>query len=155
MYERLYKASAKWYNIGIYLKVSIDTLKSIEKEYRGIPEECLREMLIKCLQTTKPLTWRDVYVCLISPTVQREDIAEEIEKWIQGKYHNEVHAYGCVVIYWFTEITAPVVSLEQRRKRSHSLPISYFMGSFSNQPPTSKRSLIGKVTPHSCITIIL
>ena len=92
VYEKLYSARTKWFNIGILVKIDDTTLESIKVRNDKDPDGCLREMLTLRLQTGGPLTWRDLCDCLRSKTVARNDLAEEITEWIEGqqaKYNAE------------------------------------------------------------------
>ena len=88
VYERLYSARTKWFNIGILVKIDNTTLESIKVRNRDDPDGCLREMLTHCLQAGGPLTWRDLCDCLRSKTVAHNDLAEEITEWIKGQQVN-------------------------------------------------------------------
>ena len=76
--EKLFKARTKWYEIGLQLGVPNEFLRSLSVTNIGA-EACLREMLADRLQTSAPLTWRDLCVSLRSPLVGHQDVAEEIE----------------------------------------------------------------------------
>ena len=80
--NKLYKARTEWIDIGLYLRVDIDTLKSIGSRCQDHPKKCLREMLTHRLQSCGPLTWRDLCDCLKSEPVGRNDVAQEIEEWL-------------------------------------------------------------------------
>ena len=85
--EKLLKARTKWFEIGMKLKLDIETLNCIETETEG-HDKCLRKMLIRRLQAVQgTLTWKLLCNCLRSPTVGRNDVANEIEGWIkQSKF---------------------------------------------------------------------
>ena len=78
--DKLFQARTKWFEIGLSLNVDNETLQSIKMRYHENPDDCLREMLTHCVQAIAPLTWRTVCVCLRSPTVGRNDVAEGIEE---------------------------------------------------------------------------
>ena len=80
VYERLVGVRVKWYELGGALGLDQDTLSAIDSKHRGNVQVCLREMLIKRLQSGGPLSWRVLCDCLRSPTVKRLDVAEEIEQ---------------------------------------------------------------------------
>ena len=77
VYTKLYKACAKWFDIGLALNCNFDTLKYIESEQQDNSAR-LREMLARRIQSGGPLTWNDLCRCLENPTVGRTDIAKEI-----------------------------------------------------------------------------
>ncbi len=83
LYEQLFPARAKWCNIGLKLKVTIDTLEAIASKHNN-PDDCLREMLAKRLQDVGSLSWREVCDCLRSPTVDCNNVAEKIEECKKG-----------------------------------------------------------------------
>ena len=79
--EKLKSASKDWFKLGLALGVKFTDLKDIEDEYRS-NKRCLTEMVGKCLEVTDPehpMTWPYICECLRSPTVERNDVAEEIE----------------------------------------------------------------------------
>ena len=62
--------------------MDIDTLNAIHIEHHGNPDRCLREMIAKRLESSVPLTWKDLCDSLRSTTVSRNDVATEIEDQI-------------------------------------------------------------------------
>ena len=84
VYERLVGVRVQWRDLGGALGLDQDTLSAIDTMHRGDVQVCLREMLIKRLQSGGPLSWRVLCDCLRSPTVKRHDVAEEIEQKIGG-----------------------------------------------------------------------
>ncbi len=79
--QSLKTASYNWFDLGLALGVNNSDLKDIEDEYRH-NKRCLREMVSKRLEVTDPkhpMTWPYMCECLRSPTVERNDVAEEIE----------------------------------------------------------------------------
>ena len=85
VYEKLYSARTKWFNIGLLLNNDNTTLESIRVRNRDDPDGCLREMLTRRLQAGGPLTWRNLCDSLRSPIVGRDDVAKEIEQWVESK----------------------------------------------------------------------
>ena len=84
VYERLVGVSVQWRELGGALGLDQDTLSAIDTKHRGDVQVCLREMLTKRLQSGGPLSWRVLCDCLRSPTVRRDDVAEEIEQELGG-----------------------------------------------------------------------
>ena len=80
VYERLFGVRVQWRELGGALGLDQDTLSAIDTKHRGNAQVCLREMLTKRLQSGGPLSWRVLCDCLKSPTVRRDDVAEEIER---------------------------------------------------------------------------
>ncbi len=83
VFECTYGARAEWYNIGLKLGVHPNDLKSI----RGDDDKCLRRVLEIWLQmhvTLKP-TWQSLPEALRSKIVSREDVAQEVEKYLKSK----------------------------------------------------------------------
>ena len=70
--------------------MSVPTLKGINKDCRGIVNDCLREMIAKRLQSDDALTWRDLCECLRNRTVNRSDVAQNIEKQLGELYLREL-----------------------------------------------------------------
>ena len=77
-YNTLYNVRAKWYEFGLALGLLTDTLDSI-KEDENYTEGRLRRVLSRRMEI-KQLTWDEVVVALRRPTVNRNDLAEKIEK---------------------------------------------------------------------------
>ena len=50
----LLPASSQWMNIGVMLSLRHECLTAIEARCRGVPDNCLREMLNDWLQQTDP-----------------------------------------------------------------------------------------------------
>ncbi len=84
LYDKLYDARTKWFDIGLNLNINNDDLSAINVLNSKPPEICLREMLTERLHSGGPLSWRDVCDCLRSSTVKRNDVAEKIEEWRIG-----------------------------------------------------------------------
>ena len=80
VYTKFYGARDKWFEIGMALKIDYTTLKSIEREQLNNQSKCLREMLAHCVQSGSSLTWTDLCGCLRHRTVERNDLANEIEQ---------------------------------------------------------------------------
>ncbi len=79
--KSLKSASKDWFDLGFALGVKMTDLKDIEHDYRH-NKRCLMEMVSKRLEVTDPehpMTWPYICECLRSPTVERNDVAEEIE----------------------------------------------------------------------------
>ena len=79
VYNTLYSVRAKWYEFGLALGLLTDTLDSVAIDEYQKTEGCLRRMLCKRMEM-KQLTWDEVIVALRRPTVNRNDLAEKIEK---------------------------------------------------------------------------
>ena len=77
--EELNNVSAKWYNIGLQLGVSVGTLKTIKKQYND-PSDCLTETLTSWLQTcVPPPTWANIAEALRSSVVGEARLAADLE----------------------------------------------------------------------------
>ncbi len=79
--EKLITASYNWFKLGLSLGVNYYELKNIESQYQD-NDRRLMEMVGKRLEITDPehpMTWPYICECLRSPTVERNDVAEEIE----------------------------------------------------------------------------
>ena len=80
--NEIHAARAKWYDIGIELKVDVSTLKSIESMYSN-SKDCLREVIAEWLKAVHPKpTWRSLLDALRRPAVDESKLAAVIE----GKY---------------------------------------------------------------------
>lgn len=77
VYDAVYDARVKWYEIGMVLKVDIATLDTISNDAKGT-DNCLRKMLQEWLQTGKDKTWKALADALRNRTVARPDIADKL-----------------------------------------------------------------------------
>ena len=87
---KLESASKDWFNLGLALGVKFYKLKNIQYQYSD-NMHCLTEMVGKRLEVTDPehpVTWPYICECLSSPTVERNDVANQIEgiKFLLRKY---------------------------------------------------------------------
>ena len=76
----VWDARSKWYDVGVELLVSPDTLDAIKKNERGICEACFREMLKEWLRRPKPCsTWAELAKALTrSPMIGYGHLADKI-----------------------------------------------------------------------------
>ena len=79
VYNTLHGVRAKWYEFGLALELSTDTLDSIAVDENHKTEGCLRRMLCRRVEMNQ-LTWDEVVFALRRPAVNRNDLAEKIEK---------------------------------------------------------------------------
>ncbi len=86
VYEKVRSASPNWFNFGLALELSYTDLTYFRETYRGDNEVCLREVLVRRLQSGDPLTWGGVCTALRHSTVARSDVAEEIEEILQSTW---------------------------------------------------------------------
>ena len=82
VYERLFDARENWYSLGGALGLDIETRNTIDIKHRGDVQRCLEEMIAKQLQSGSSLTWKDLCTSLRKSTVNRNDVATEIEHQI-------------------------------------------------------------------------
>ncbi len=86
VYEKVIKAAKNWLDLGLTLDLDHDTLDNIKDDcHRN--KDCLREMLAARLKTG-PLTYSEICSGLRAPTVERNDVAEAIEKACTGMNSN-------------------------------------------------------------------
>ena len=83
--NQLHPARDKWEEIGLGLGVKNGTLDSIRKAKNQDCADCLKEMVKHRLCAhEEPLTWRKLCDCLRTPTVGREDLANEVEGHVKS-----------------------------------------------------------------------
>ena len=79
--EKLRSASKDWFNLGLALGMKFYELENIRD--RSTDNVCRLTMIVaKRLEVTDPehpMTWPYICECLRRPTVERNDVAEEIE----------------------------------------------------------------------------
>ncbi len=88
-YKNLIKAAGDWFDLGLDLGLDPGTLKDIKDDYHK-NKDCLREMISARLKTG-PLSYSDICQSLRSPTVNRNDVAEAIEKACTGMNSHEAN----------------------------------------------------------------
>ncbi len=77
--EKLKSASKDWFNLGLALKVKFTDLKNIQDQYSDNNRR-LAEVVGKRVEATDPVTWPYICKCLRNCVVERNDLANEIEK---------------------------------------------------------------------------
>ena len=75
----------KWYNIGLGLHISPDTLDAIKENERGICEGCFREMLKNWLRSNAKPTWTELVEVLRSPSVGYEQLSEQFSNHLSSQ----------------------------------------------------------------------
>lgn len=76
--DAAWPARGEWYDIGLRLHISPDTLDVFQSEHRDV-KTCFREVLKVWLKRNHPPpTWKELVETLRSPIVGREDIAEKL-----------------------------------------------------------------------------
>ena len=75
--EKVWKARAKWYNVGLQLGMEACDLDAIQKDNHYKSEDCLREMIKQWLNRTRG-SWRKLIDALNHETVGFHDLAKSI-----------------------------------------------------------------------------
>ncbi len=89
VYKKLIKAAGNWFNLGLDLGLGFDTLNNISDKHRD-NQIRLCEVLAVRLKTG-PLTYSEICQSLRAPTVERNDVAEAIEKACTGMNSDEAN----------------------------------------------------------------
>ena len=79
--ENLRSASKNWFNLGLALGVNYYEMENIQDRYQD-NDRRLMKVVAKRLEVTDPehpITWPYICECLRRPTVERNDVAEQIE----------------------------------------------------------------------------
>ena len=76
--DTLWEARTQWYNLGLGLDITPDSLDSIEQANAGNPDRCFRAMLTKWLREHQRPTWSALAEALRSRSVGLSHLAEEI-----------------------------------------------------------------------------
>ena len=79
IYEKVFPACAKWYNLGLALGVDTGTLDAIKLTHNNECGACVRETLKKINQT-KNLSWTDIVTALKNPIVGQNALADSIQR---------------------------------------------------------------------------
>lgn len=99
--DELWSARSRWYNIGLVLGVSVDSLEGISHTNRGHTDICLLECIKYWLRQPYPrATWSAIIEALRSPAVGCGELAGRIERKYmsitKGWYeclHNILHVH--------------------------------------------------------------
>ena len=83
--DAVWKARAKWYNLGLGLDITPDTLDSIELANSGKPDRCFRAVLTKWLREHQWPTWSTIAEALRSPSVGLTHLAEQLSELKQTR----------------------------------------------------------------------
>lgn len=70
--------AANWFNLGVALGLPYHTLERIESDYLRDAPMCPTKMIIAWLQKSSQPTWQGLVLALMSPLVNRVDIANTI-----------------------------------------------------------------------------
>ena len=77
--DTVWDARAKWYNIGLQLGLSSDSLDAIESDHREQSDNCFTAMLKQWLRRGNPRpTWHALAKALTSRPVGRSYLAEQL-----------------------------------------------------------------------------
>ena len=77
--DTIWEARTQWYNLGLGLDITPDTLDSIELANQQNPDRCFRAMLTKWLREHQQPTWSALAEALRSPSVGLSQLAQEIQ----------------------------------------------------------------------------
>ena len=95
--EQLNDTRAKWYDIGLQLRMSVGTLDAIKKDCNST-SDCLRETLTTWLKTCpSPPTWSNILGALRTSTVAEVRLAADLEQKYcstQNKCITATHHYA-------------------------------------------------------------
>ena len=83
--NELYPVRGRWYNLGLQLQLSVADLQRIESEYKHDHGTCLRQMLIKWLETGKA-SWESLCEALQCPIVLGGDENQALVTKLKEKY---------------------------------------------------------------------
>ena len=76
----LWEARAKWYNIGIRLKIEVSDLDCVNAESRIEIEGKYNRMIKLRLKMLKPSTWGEICDVLNHPTVNEPSLANKVRR---------------------------------------------------------------------------
>ena len=77
--NELHHVRAKWYDLGIQLRMETSHLDAIETQHRGNPDKCQRQMLSDWLNTSPPPpTWQRMVDALCSPVIDKKSSGERL-----------------------------------------------------------------------------
>ena len=80
MFRAVLDARAKWYDIGLELKIDAASLDAIQEDNPRNVQNCLRDMLKKWLRSQLNPTWGAIVEALESPLVDEGVLASNIPR---------------------------------------------------------------------------
>jgi len=79
VWNEIHDARAKWYDIGIELKIDVPTLKNIKSTYTD-NKDCFREVLKVWLKAVDPKpTWKALVDALKARVIDEQKLAADLE----------------------------------------------------------------------------
>ena len=108
--NELYEVRAKWYDLGVQLRMTLPDLDAIETQYQNNPDRCLQRMLSDWLsrEIPSPPSWQKIVDALCTHTVSKPLVAERIRK----TYINHEDAGRDAVFLSIMEIKSEMETLE-------------------------------------------
>lgn len=79
VFNDTFPCRAKWYNVGIQLRVDVSTLDCIKVQYND-PGDQLREVVKTWLMTSKNSTWGAMIAALKSPVIDEALLATDLQQ---------------------------------------------------------------------------
>ena len=93
IFEALLPMAAKYLYVGLQIKVKMNDIRNVEKQYRD-PKDCLLNILSIRLKQHPPLTWGDIYTALRSESVGDVSLANRIKE----KYRHQFSPDPSIVV---------------------------------------------------------
>ena len=78
VFNDTYSSRAKWYNLGLQLRVDVGTLGCFKVQYSD-PGDQLREVLRTWLTSSEKPTWGAMVEALESPVIDEAPLANELQ----------------------------------------------------------------------------
>ena len=142
--EELNDARAKWYDIGLQLRISVGTLDAIKKDCNST-SDCLRETVTTWLKTyPSHLTWSNIVDALKSSTVGEVILAADLEQKYCSAQDTSIAA---------THHHAPPEPPSQADTQTTSPQQSKSQGHVPLAPPVSPSQALTWTTPTTHYTI--
>ena len=76
--DTIHTLTAQWFNLGVTLRLSYNSLRAIESNFPRDSLRCLTEIVQLWLQNSSHPSWRGLVSALRSPSLNRIDIADRI-----------------------------------------------------------------------------
>ena len=78
-----WEGRTEWRYLGLELRLSPETLKSIHRNHPQSVNDCFREMLSEWLMSSQRPSWQSLISALRSPTVGLQSLASNLEKELE------------------------------------------------------------------------
>ncbi len=85
VYDQLHHLRARWWQIGVHLRLHVDDLENIEKDCRNNEQRLQKMLLLWLRRRSRSPTWQKLISALRHETVGDEGAAEDLKTYVMSK----------------------------------------------------------------------